>query len=710
MMENLKPKPGFLFIIVVATLILSISLFSYNFNDVFYPVGRVHNLAGLFGARLSYFLLSNFGYPAYFFIYLLFASIFSYHKKPQKFIRSIVSGFFFVLFLDLMVFLVVRAPRYYLLSLGFFPSGSFGYIVGEYFRYYLGFVGSVVVVVAFLTLFFYFSSKELISVLYGLYVERKNSPRKARKSGNVALGGKNVLNGMDVVSEVGIGPSAERGDSQDEKSKGGITIESGKSVVINKEKDVRKGNGGYRFPVLDYLNDPPDTEFILSEKEVYENARKLEEKLKNFGVMGSVVHVKTGPLVTMYEFKPKAGVKISKITNLAGDLALAMKAVSVRIVAPIPGKAVVGIEISNERRQTVYIKEILSSKEFVRATSPLTLGLGKDIMGNPFVTDLKDMPHLLIAGSTGAGKSVAINSMILSILYKATPDEVKFVMIDPKMIELSVYDGIPHMLMPVVTDAQEASGSLSALTTEMETRYRIMREVGVRNVEGFNKKVKKGLTDYPHMPYVVVIIDELADLMMVASKKVEAYIARLAQKARAAGIHLIVATQRPSVDVLTGTIKANFSARISFKVASKVDSRTILDTIGAEMLLGKGDMLFLEPGTSNFLRVHGALVVDEEIQRVTDFVKSQGKPEYSEELMAATKEASGKARDEDVEVDELFDEAVEIVRSGGSPTISYIQRKLKIGYNRAARIVDQMEQKGILSKPDERGKRTLLIP
>ncbi len=449
-----------------------------------------------------------------------------------------------------------------------------------------------------------------------------------------------------------------------------------------------------------------DEEF--DRQEIEESARKLEEKLKHFGVDGKVVGVKPGPVVTMYEFRPRSGIKISKIANLYNDLALAMEAMSVRIIAPIPGKAAVGIEISNKQRKTVYMKEIISSKTFMNSTSKLTLGLGKDTVGNVFVTDLTKMPHLLIAGATGSGKSVSLNTMIVSILYKATPKEVKFVMIDPKILELSMYDGIPHMMMPVVTDPKEAAAALSALVNEMETRYKIMNETGVRNIEGFNKKARSGSIDYPPMPYIVVVVDELADLMMTSGKKVEMYIERLAQKARASGIHLIVATQRPSVDVITGLIKANFPARISFKVTSKVDSRTILDQQGAEALLGMGDMLFMQPGAASLVRIHGAFISDNEIKRVTDFVKSQGSPEYNEELIEATKEIVG-ITDDDEELDPMFEEAVRVIKEGGNPSISYLQRKLKIGYNKAARIVEQMEKKGILSKPDHRGKREILI-
>jgi S-DNA-T family DNA segregation ATPase FtsK/SpoIIIE len=408
----------------------------------------------------------------------------------------------------------------------------------------------------------------------------------------------------------------------------------------------------------------------------------------------------------MYEFKPAPGIRVNRIINLSNDLAMVMKALSVRIVAPVPGKSVVGIEISNEKREIVYMKEAISSKEFRNSTSPLTLVLGKDILGRPFITDLVKMPHLLIAGATGSGKSVGINVMTISILYKALPDEVKFVMIDTKMLELTAYDGIPHLFMPIITDPKEATVALSLLVKEMEERYKIMYQEGVKNIESYNKKAENG--ECENLPYMVVVIDELADLMMISSKKVESSIVRLAQMARASGIHLICATQRPSVDVITGLIKANFPARISFKVSSKADSRVILDTSGAESLLGCGDMLFLPPGTSELKRIHGALLSEEEIKKVTSFVKKQKQPQYDDSLISKIKQAE-EEKLKDREYDEYYNEALDIIKQGGNPSISYIQRRLKIGYNRSARIVEQMERDGILSPPDEKGRREILI-
>jgi S-DNA-T family DNA segregation ATPase FtsK/SpoIIIE len=392
----------------------------------------------------------------------------------------------------------------------------------------------------------------------------------------------------------------------------------------------------------------------------------------------------------MYEFEPAPGIKVSRIANLADDLAMALSAVSIRIIAPIPGKAVVGIEVPNKVRQTVYLREIIESEVFASSKNMLTLSLGKTIAGEPFVADLTKMPHLLVAGSTGSGKSVSLNTMIISILFKATPLNVRFMMIDLKMLELSPYEGIPHLLLPVMTNAKNAKTALRWLIDEMERRYQVMNEKGVRNIDKYNQKMVK--EEGETIPYIVVVIDELADLMMVSSKEVEEYIARLAQMARASGIHLILATQRPSVDVLTGIIKANFPARMSFKVTSKVDSRTILDTNGAESLLGAGDMLFLSPGVGRLQRIHSPFVTEGEIKRIVEFLKNQGAPTYHEEILEE-KDESGDTEEMN---DEKYEEAIEFVHEKGEASISMIQRRFRIGYNRAARIVERMEREGVV--------------
>lgn len=471
-----------------------------------------------------------------------------------------------------------------------------------------------------------------------------------------------------------------------------------------------KAAGRYSLPSLDLLKDPPEKGDSKVHQESLEmNARILEKKLRDFGVEGEVIEILPGPIITMYEYKPAPGVKISKVAGLSDDLALAFRAPSVRIVAPLPGKGAIGIEIPNNQRQLVFLKEVLSSRAFKDSKLKLPIALGKDITGEPYVADLTRMPHLLVAGATGTGKSVSINAMIHSLLFKVFPEAVRFLMIDPKRIELSIYHDIPHLLHPVVTRPREATKALSWVVAEMERRYKLLSDRGFRSIETYNRRIlkKQGPVsgeeveeemDRP-LPYIILIIDELADLMMVSSKEVEEYITRLAQMARAAGIHLIIATQRPSVDVLTGIIKANFSARISFQVSSKVDSRTILDATGAEHLLGEGDMLFMPPGVGRLTRIHGAFVSEEEIKEVTEFLRRQGKPDYDDTILSEVS-AEEEAEGEEVEKDEKYDQAVDIVLGSGQASISMLQRKLRVGYNRAARMIEAMEKEGIVGPSD----------
>ena len=514
---------------------------------------------------------------------------------------------------------------------------------------------------------------------------------------------------------------------------------------VDEEALVLEEYSSYRVPPLELLNNPQEvTDIARMREEILHNSQILERKLADFGIEGKVVQVLPGPVITLYEYEPAPGIKVSRILSLTDDLALAMRAPSVRILAPVPGKSVVGIELPNPKREIVTMKEIMRSDEFEHTESKLAMVLGKDNIGNPVVQDLAQVPHLLMAGSTGSGKSVGINAMICSLLLNATPDEVKLIMIDPKMLELSMYDGIPHLIAPVVTNPKKAAAALQWAVSEMEARYKVMAEKGVRNVRGFNDLVAKlederaeleqkrarqvkykkkmgpikpeeaeaevpeeeteeePLPEVPaRLPYVVIIIDELADLMMVASKGVEDSLTRLAQMARAAGIHLIVATQRPSVDVLTGIIKANFPARISYQVTSRVDSRTILDSMGAEKLLGKGDMLFLPPGTSRLRRIHGAMVSDEEVNRLLAFIKKQKvKPQYQDDVFEQAAIEEEKKVEAEEEYDELYDQALAIVARERQASISMIQRRLRIGYNRAARIIEIMERDGAVGPSD----------
>lgn len=476
-----------------------------------------------------------------------------------------------------------------------------------------------------------------------------------------------------------------------------------------------------RLPSLDLLDAPLDAEEGQSDAELMEQARFLEQKLREFGVEGEVVQVSPGPVITMYEFAPAAGVKVNKIANLQDDLALVMRALSVRIVAPIPGKAVVGIEVPNVRRETITLRSLLDTEAFQSSSSKLSIVLGKDILGQPVITDLALIPHLLVAGATGSGKSVGLNSVICSLLFRVTPAEVKLIMIDPKMLEFSIYDGIPHLLVPVVTDAKKAAVVLRRVVVEMERRYQLLAAKSVRSIAQYNQKVRDEQassngggadaenhpTPVEPLPYLVVVVDELSDLMMVSSREVEDSLMRIAQMARAAGIHLIVATQRPSVDVLTGVIKANFPARLSFQVTSKTDSRTILDANGAETLLGRGDMLFLAPGTSKPQRVHGAYVSEQEITRLVEAWKAVEQPNYNISFLEATDERTD---DEDgEEYDEKYDEAVALVARTRQASISMLQRRLRVGYNRAARMIEVMEKEGVVGPADGVRPREVLV-
>src|SRR5690606_21717665 len=474
-----------------------------------------------------------------------------------------------------------------------------------------------------------------------------------------------------------------------------------------------------------------------SEEALQAMSRLLEVKLKEFGVEVAVENVYPGPVITRFEIQPAPGIKVSRISNLAKDLARSLAVISVRVVEVIPGKTTVGIEIPNEDRQIVRFSEVLAAPEYESAKSPVTLALGHDIGGRPVFADLAKMPHLLVAGTTGSGKSVGVNAMILSILFKSTPEEARLIMIDPKMLELSIYEGIPHLLCPVVTDMKEAANALRWCVAEMERRYRLMAAMGVRNLAGFNRKIKEAeeagtpLTDPLYkrqsmedeppllgkLPTIVVIVDEFADMMMIVGKKVEELIARIAQKARAAGIHLILATQRPSVDVRTGLIKANIPTRMAFQVSSKIDSRTILDQGGAEQLLGHGDMLFLPPGTGLPIRVHGAFVSDDEVHRVVEAWKQRGAPDYIEDILAGAEESGsgfdgggGEGGGEGSEEDPLYDEAVRFVTESRRASISAVQRKLKIGYNRAARMIEAMEMAGVVTSMNTNGSREVLAP
>ena len=496
-----------------------------------------------------------------------------------------------------------------------------------------------------------------------------------------------TINGVEILNEVA------------ENKKLLEQIEKGK---VEKPKD-------FALPPLKFLADPPKRSHSVNEAEIDQKISDLLDKLRKFKIDGDVVRTYTGPIVTTFEFRQAPHIKVSKILTLQDDLAMALRAQTIRIQAPIPGKDVVGIEVPNKNIETVYLKEILDSEVFKNSSSPLTIALGKDIVGAPFVTDLKKLPHLLIAGTTGSGKSVGINAMLLSLLYRNSPQTLRLMMIDPKMLEFSIYNDIPHLLTPVITQAKQAITALSNMVAEMERRYKIMSHTRTKNIESYNEKMKEEGGE--QFPYIVVIIDELADLMMTSGKDVELYIGRLAQMARASGIHLIVATQRPSVDVVTGLIKANLPSRISYRVGQRIDSKVILDQMGAESLLGRGDMLFTPPGSPGVIRLHAPFASEKEIDTIVNFLKAQQEVVYDDRFLVEEGASGGGGAGSGAvacELDELYEEAKEIVLSEQKTSISYLQRRLKIGYNRAATIIEQMEQMGVLSPMNAKGQRDIL--
>jgi S-DNA-T family DNA segregation ATPase FtsK/SpoIIIE len=552
--------------------------------------------------------------------------------------------------------------------------------------------------------------------------------RQLKKEGSLRLAGLGVFRKRKLKARVGRNPATGEQIKIPARTRLRFTpAQALTASVLGARMRPARMKGASQLPRLELLDNPPVEKSKADEVALEHRARVLEQKLAGFGVPAQVIAMQPGPVVTMYKLEPGAGVKVSQIVNLADDLALALRAPAVRILAPIPGEAAVGIEIPNGKREPVYLRQLLTAEEFKTAASPLTVALGKDIAGRPVWADLAAMPHLLIAGATGTGKSVLIHAMLASILFKATANDVRFILIDPKMLELSVYEGIPHLLVPVVMEVEKAAAALVWAMGEVEARYRLMRELGVRNIDSYNQlihssKPVRGATlaasvgnseqecttpKHRRLPKIVIVIDELADLLLSHGKQVERDIIRLAQKARAAGIHLLFATQRPSVDVVTGLLKANLPARISFQVSSRVDSRTILDGIGAERLLGAGDMLFMPPGSAKFSRLHGPFVSETELRKLCDFWRAQGAPDYQMEILD-TSATEGEDRSHSAnQRDQLYDAALRIVLESGQASVSLIQRRLRIGYNRSARIVEQMEREGIVTAADGARPREL---
>ncbi|MBU5611745.1 DNA translocase FtsK [Geomonas azotofigens] len=742
----------------VAGLFLFIALVSFHGEDLSFnsvsTFAQTKNLGGRFGAQLADLFLQLFGLAAYIFPCTLFYLTYrAFSSDPIRWRRYKLVGFgllvlsisgLFAFNLQFTEFLGQRVPT----------GGFVGYQSADLLKRAFGTIGALLILLPMLA-----ASAMLLSrfsfVLFANWwlTALKESWEKSRQrralqrelaSEKGEKEEKPRQHAAPIIKPAAVPPPVPAPVAKKEKKK-----DDKKTAPVQEAFDFIKAEGDFKTPPLSLLDPPPEGAKRQDKETLTMNARLMEKKLKDFGVEGEVVEICPGPVITMYEFSPGPGIKVSRIAGLQDDLTMALQAHSIRIVAPIPGKGVVGIELPNRERDMVSLREIFNSEQFHKGKMKLPMALGKDIAGTPLVTDLAKMPHLLVAGATGSGKSVAINTMILSLLYTSTPNDVRIIMVDPKMLELSVYEGIPHLLLPVVTNPKKAALALKWAVEEMGRRYRLMSDKGVRNIDSYNRELerqekedaenraretvvveeideadhledpedmeareaaiqaflaKEEQLEHGHLPYIVVIVDELADLMMVAGREIEESIARLAQMARAAGIHLILATQRPSVDVITGLIKANFPARISFQVSSKIDSRTILDGNGAESLLGAGDMLFLPPGTSKMLRSHGAFVSDAEVQRVVEFLKKQGKPVYEKSIleMKASDEKGG--GDDEEDIDERYDDALALVAEAKQASISMIQRRLRIGYNRAARIIEKMEQEGVIGPSDGTSK------
>lgn len=736
-----------------------LAFLTYNSADVswnsYSNEGNLHNLGGRLGAQIADLFFISFGLASYLIPLALLYMAYTLFRFKEIRLRSYKLAAAFGLLFSLATLFAFFREKTFLFDQQVATGGAVGAVVARTLRGTVGVTGGLLLLLPILAASIMILSKFSFILFAGWWLEnfkqkwaarqeRRTRGRdeqnrvKAKQEGLPAA----VTSGPVIKPQV---PSLQRPNIlKKEKDK---KKEDAKTAAVQETFEFIKAEGDFHTPPFSLLDIPPATEKTLDRDALTMNARLLEKKLKDYNIDGEVVEICPGPVITMYEFSPAPGIKISRIAGLTDDLTMALQAMSIRIVAPIPGKGVVGIEVPNRDRDMVFLREIFNCEHFSHSKMKLPLALGKDIAGLPVVTDLAKAPHLLVAGSTGSGKSVSINTMILSLLYTSTPKDVRMIMVDPKMLEFSMYEGIPHLLLPVVTEPKKASLALKWAVNEMERRYQLLSDKGVRNIDSYNKKlagelleqeelqtvadaeiieeleeiIEEGdavdaavdpipfvvdddvILEHSHLPYIVVIVDELADLMMVAGREVEEHIARLAQKARASGIHLILATQRPSVDVITGLIKANLPSRISFQVTSKVDSRTILDTNGAESLLGNGDMLYMPPGSSRLQRIHGAFVSDSEVQRVVDFLKKQGKPVYEKSILEM-KDPDEKSGSDDEVQDERWEDALRLVAETKQASISMVQRRLRIGYNRAARIVEMMESEGMVAPSDGTSK------
>ncbi len=668
-------------LLIFAGIALLVSFATYSPGDPSFVYGEknltIKNFFGIYGSIVSDFFLQSFGLISF----LLTITITSWGvslitKKEIK--RIIIKLFFLILYLIFgTVFIYINYNNsFWLIDNG--NSGFLGQLVYSYIyeqfpeikNHYTGFI-------LFFSTFIFFILASDIN-LNKIFLSIFNFRKKYKKE------------------------FLEKNNNELLETEDNIKIKKPQQTFIfekTEKKETIKDQKIFKFPSVELLKNNPNKINISEIEKNRPNAEFMEKILLDFGIDGKIKRINNGPVVSLYEFEPAPGVKVSKIINLSDDLARNTSSTSAR-VSIIPGKNTVGIEIPNELRESVYLKEIISNERFRKKDIKLPIALGKSISGLPVIGDLTSMPHLLIAGTTGSGKSVCINTIIVSLLYKLSPENCKFILIDPKMLELSSYEGIPHLLTPVITDAKKATAALGWTVREMNNRYKLMSKVGVRNIDGYNEKHKL------KMPYIVVVVDEMSDLMLVAGKEIENYIQKLSQMARAAGIHIIMATQRPSVDVITGTIKANFPTRVSFQVSSKIDSRTILGEQGAEQLLGKGDMLFMS-SANRIVRIHGPYVSEREIEQITSVLRAQGEPDYIEEITLDNKNDNN-SLGVDEDSDELYAQALDIIKSEGKASTSFLQRKLQIGYNRAARIIDMMEEKGVVSKANHVGKREVL--
>jgi DNA segregation ATPase FtsK/SpoIIIE, S-DNA-T family len=706
-------------LVVAIGLIVLASLVSFDRNDIgFYsssPNIPPHNWISSFGAYLAFLLLYLFGWASIVIpLFLLWFGVkFFLNEPPDLRWPRLVGLLLLVLSTASLAGLILLDGQ----SVAFDRAGFFGFHIARTISAYFGRLGGFILFITLILLSLGLVTEILISTFLRSGCSKLQFClfpifQKKEKKTVPTVRGVNQAESRVKENKLKAKINPLKTEPEEEIESSSRPLFSGKPKVRIKEDAPLEAAeaktkpqqplkiGDYHLPSLDLLDSPPPLEARQIKEDLTHNARILEETLDDFGITVKITDIERGPIITRYELEPAPGVKVNRIVTLGDDIALAMKAQSVRIVAPIPGKARVGIEVPNTTSTLVYVKEIVSSKEFQDSRGKLTIALGKDIAGTAVIAHLDDMPHMLIAGTTGSGKTVCVNAVILSLLMRYTPNELKFVMIDPKMVELAPFNGLPHLLCPVVTESKKAAGALNWTVNEMERRYRLLAELAVRNIKGYNEKKPQ-----EPLPYIVVLIDEFADLMVVARDQVESAVTRLAQLSRAVGIHLVLATQRPSVDVITGVIKANMPSRISFKVASKVDSRTVLDMNGADKLLGKGDMLFLRPQDSKPIRAQGALVSDVEIERVVEFIKAQASPVYDEQIVKDQSKSGAVSS----ERDELYDEAVRIIIESNQASVSILQRRLRLGYTRAARIIDMMEEDGMVGPFEGSKPRRLLV-